>query len=112
LQQGLPAWLAWFDISFEVVIAICLVLGIFVPLLCLISLPILFASMWIYRRNGFYFSGGELSFRFCGLVRKSPRSFSAQALFGSNFQCGCSSRPYSASRSDLGASLNATHNQV
>jgi uncharacterized membrane protein YphA (DoxX/SURF4 family) len=60
LQQGLPAWLAWFDISFEVVIAVCLVLGIFVPLLCLISLPIFFASMWIYRRNGFYFSGGGI----------------------------------------------------
>ena len=60
LQQGLPAWLAWFDISFEVVIAVCLILGILVPLLCLISLPILFASMWIYRRNGFYFSGGGI----------------------------------------------------
>src|SRR5262249_28941467 len=51
LRQGLPGWLAWFDISFEVVVAVCLILGIFVPLLCLISLPILFASMWIYRRN-------------------------------------------------------------
>ena len=60
LQQGLPVWLAWFDISFEVVVAVCLVLGIFVPLLCLISLPILFASMWIYRRNGFYFSSGGI----------------------------------------------------
>jgi len=60
LQHGLPAWLAWFDISFEVVITVCLVLGIFVPLLCLISLPILFASMWIYRGNGFYFSGGGI----------------------------------------------------
>jgi putative oxidoreductase len=60
LQHGLPLWLAWLDISFEVVIALCLVLGIYVPLLCLISLPILFASMWIYRRNGFYFSGGGI----------------------------------------------------
>jgi uncharacterized membrane protein YphA (DoxX/SURF4 family) len=60
LQQGLPAWLAWFDISIEVVIVVCLILGIHVPLLCLISLPILFASMWIYRRNGFYFSGGGI----------------------------------------------------
>lgn len=60
LQQGLPAWLAWFDVSFEVVVAICLVLGIYVPLLCLISLPILFASIWIYRRNGFYFSSGGI----------------------------------------------------
>jgi putative oxidoreductase len=64
LQQGLPAWLAWFDISFEVVIAVCLILGIFVPPLCLISLPILFASMWIYRRNGFYFSGGGIELPF------------------------------------------------
>jgi len=50
LQQGLPAWLAWFDISFEVVTAVCLILGIFVPLLCVISLPILFASFF-GRRN-------------------------------------------------------------
>ena len=60
LQQGLPAWLAWFVISFEVVVAVSLVLGIYVPLVCLVSLPILFASMWIYRNNGFYFSGGGI----------------------------------------------------
>jgi putative oxidoreductase len=61
LQQGLPAWLAWFVVSFEVVVA-CLVLGIYVRLICLASLPILFASMWIYRRNGFYFSTGGIEF--------------------------------------------------
>jgi putative oxidoreductase len=60
LQQGLPAWLAWFVISFEVVIAVCLVLGVYVPLVCLVSLPILFASMWIYRNNGFYFSNAGI----------------------------------------------------
>jgi putative oxidoreductase len=60
VQQGLPAWLAWFDICFEVVVALCLVFGIFVSLLCLISLPILCASMWIYRKNGFYFSRGGI----------------------------------------------------
>jgi putative oxidoreductase len=59
-EQGLPAWLAWFVISFEVVIAVCLVLGIYVSLVCLVSLPILLASMWIYRRNGFYFTGGGI----------------------------------------------------
>ncbi len=32
LQQGLLAWPAWFDISFEVVTAVRLVLGIFLPL--------------------------------------------------------------------------------
>jgi putative oxidoreductase len=59
-KQGLPAWLAWFDISFEVVVAASLIFGIYVPLLCVISLPILFASMWIYRKNGFYFSSGGI----------------------------------------------------
>jgi uncharacterized membrane protein YphA (DoxX/SURF4 family) len=103
LQHGLPAWLAWFDISFEVVIAACLILGIFVPLLCLISLPILFASMWIYRRNGFYFSSGRIELPVCGRVRKSPRSYSALALFGSHFRRGNSSRLYSGSRSDCEA---------
>jgi len=77
LQLGLPAWLAWFDLGFEVVVAICLVVGIYVPLLCLVSLPILFASMWIYRRNGFYFSGGGIelpTFWACAQI--------AQALLG------------------------------
>jgi hypothetical protein len=37
-----------------------LVGGFCVPLLCLISLPILFASMWIYRKHGFYFSSGGI----------------------------------------------------
>jgi uncharacterized membrane protein YphA (DoxX/SURF4 family) len=59
-QQGLPAWLAWFVISFELVIAACLILGIFVSFICLISLPILFASMWIYRRNGFFFANAGI----------------------------------------------------
>jgi uncharacterized membrane protein YphA (DoxX/SURF4 family) len=61
-QQGLPTWLAWFVLRFEVVIASGLILGIGVPLLCLISLPILLASMWIYRKNGFYFVGGGIEF--------------------------------------------------
>lgn len=60
LKQGLPVWLAWFDVGFEIVVALCLLLGIYVPLLCLLSLPILFASMWIYRENGFYFSTGGI----------------------------------------------------
>jgi putative oxidoreductase len=59
-QQGFPAWLAWFVISFELVLAFCLVLGLYVPLVCLLSLPILFASMWIYRANGFYFSNAGI----------------------------------------------------
>ncbi len=59
-QQGLPTWLAWFVVSFEIVLAASLVLGTYVSLSCLVSLPILFASMWIYRRNGFYFSSGGI----------------------------------------------------
>jgi uncharacterized membrane protein YphA (DoxX/SURF4 family) len=60
LQHGLPASLAWFVVSFEIVVASCLLLGIYVPLLCLVSLPILLVSMWIYRANGFYFSSGGI----------------------------------------------------
>jgi len=63
-KQGLPRWLAWFVIYFEIVIALCLVLGLYVSLVCLASLPILLASMWIYRRNGFYFSGGGIELPF------------------------------------------------
>ena len=102
LQQGLPAWLAWFDISFEVVIAVGLVLGIYVPLLCLISLPILFASMWIYRRNGFYFSGGGIELPVLWACAQIAQSFSATALFGSHFRCGYSSQHYSVYPSDCG----------
>jgi putative oxidoreductase len=60
IKQGLPTWLAWFDISFEVVVAACLILGLFVPLVCLVSLPILFASMIIFAGNGFYFPLGGI----------------------------------------------------
>jgi uncharacterized membrane protein YphA (DoxX/SURF4 family) len=60
IQNHLPAWLAWFDISFEVVAAACLLLGIYVSLLCIVSLPILFASMLIYGGNGFYFPSGGI----------------------------------------------------
>jgi len=91
LQHGLPTWLAWFVVSFEVVVAVCLALGIYVPLLCLVSLPILFVSMWIYRGNGFYFRVEELNFPFSGLVRKSLRYSSALAPFGSHIQRGCHS---------------------
>ena len=59
-QQGLPVSLAWFVVSFEVVIAAGLILGVGVPLLCATSMPILLASMWIYRKNGFYFAGGGI----------------------------------------------------
>lgn len=60
LQQGLPAWLAWFVVIVEVVVAVCLVLVIYVSLVCLVSLPILFVSMWIYRGNGFFFASGGI----------------------------------------------------
>jgi uncharacterized membrane protein YphA (DoxX/SURF4 family) len=60
IQHGLPAWLAWFDASFEVIVAACLILRIYVPLVCLASLPILFASMIIYGGNGFYFPSGGI----------------------------------------------------
>jgi putative oxidoreductase len=60
MAHDLPAWLAWFDVSFEVVVAACFVLGIYVSLLSVVSLPILFASMYIYRANGFYFPGGGI----------------------------------------------------
>ena len=59
-RQGFPAWLAWFSVYFEIVVAVCLMLGIYVSFLCLISLPILFASVWIYREKGFYFSNGGI----------------------------------------------------
>jgi uncharacterized membrane protein YphA (DoxX/SURF4 family) len=54
LQQGLPAWLAWFDISFEVAIAVFLVLGIFVPLLCPLCFDVDISPEWVLffrRRN-------------------------------------------------------------
>jgi putative oxidoreductase len=60
--QGLPAWLAWFAISFEVLVAVGLILGVYVSVLCVLSLPILLASVWIYRKNGFYFSNGGIEF--------------------------------------------------
>lgn len=62
LHYGLPTWLAWFDVSFEIVVIFCLILGLYVPLICIISLPILVAGMVVYRTNGFYFSTGGIEF--------------------------------------------------
>ena len=59
-QNHLPAWLAWFDISFEVVVTACLILGLYAPLVCIVSLPILVASMIIFSGNGFYFPTGGI----------------------------------------------------
>ena len=102
-QHGLPVWLAWFDVGFEVVVALCLVLGVYVPLLCLISLPILFASMWIYRRNGFYFRPEVSSFRCYGRARKLPRLCSVQGLSAYQLASGWrSSQPRLVSGSNSG----------
>jgi len=57
---GLPAWLAWFDISFEVLVAVLLFTGVLFRIACLTSLPILIASMIIYGKNGFYFPSGGI----------------------------------------------------
>jgi putative oxidoreductase len=57
---GLPAWLAWFDISYEVLVAALLLSGMFFRFACLSSLPILIASMIIYGKNGFYFPSGGI----------------------------------------------------
>ena len=58
LHNGLPAWLAWCDVGAEVVITFCLIVGLYVPLMCIVSLPILIAGVVIYRGNGFYFPAG------------------------------------------------------
>lgn len=62
VHHGLPAWLAWFDIGFEVVVTLCLILGLYVPLVCIVSLPILAAGAIIYRAHGFYFVTGGIEF--------------------------------------------------
>lgn len=57
---GLPTWLAWFDISYEVLVVVLLLSGFLFRFACLSSLPILFASMFIYGKNGFYFPSGGI----------------------------------------------------
>lgn len=56
----LPVWLAWFDISFEVLVVLLLLSGFLFRLACLSSLPILFSSMIIFGKNGFYFTTGGI----------------------------------------------------
>jgi hypothetical protein len=56
----LPAWLAWFDISFEVLVAVLLFTGVLFRIACPTRLPILIASMIIYGKNGFYFPSGGI----------------------------------------------------
>jgi uncharacterized membrane protein YphA (DoxX/SURF4 family) len=60
LSQGLPVWLAWFDIGIELVFAAMLLTGAFYRLACIVSLPILGASIFIYGSNGFYFPTGGI----------------------------------------------------
>jgi putative oxidoreductase len=60
ISEGLPVWLAWFDISYEVLVAVLLLTGLFFRFACLSSLPILIASMIIYGKNGFYFPSGGI----------------------------------------------------
>lgn len=69
---GLPYWLAWFDISYEVLIVALLLLGALFRFACLSSLPILIASMIIYGKNGFYFPTGGIELPiFWALVQAS-----------------------------------------
>jgi len=69
---GLPTWLAWFDISYEVLIVVLLLLGTFFRFACLSSLPILIAAMIIYGKNGFYFPSGGIELPiFWALVQAS-----------------------------------------
>jgi putative oxidoreductase len=58
--NGLPSWLAWFDISYEVLIVALLLSGFLFRFACLSSLPILIASMILYGKNGFYFPSGGI----------------------------------------------------
>lgn len=60
VQHGLPAWLAWFDITIEIFIAAALLFGSFVRIGALLGIPILIASVWIFRGNGFYFPTGGI----------------------------------------------------
>jgi putative oxidoreductase len=60
IKNGLPAFLAWFDITMEVGIAACLVVGIFLWPVALLSTPIMLASIIIYSGNGFYFPSGGI----------------------------------------------------
>jgi putative oxidoreductase len=57
---GLPGWLAWFDVSYEVAITAMILTGTFLWIACVTSLPILIASMIIYGHNGFYFPTGGI----------------------------------------------------
>jgi len=80
LHNGLPAWLASFDISLEVVVALCLIFGLYVSLVCIMSLPIFFAAMIIYRTNGFYFLDGRIELPILGNCSDNPRANGSRAI--------------------------------
>jgi putative oxidoreductase len=81
IKQGLPAWLAWFDITFEVIVAVCLILGLYVPLVCIASLPILFASMIIFAGNGFYFPMGGIELPIFWALVQIVQAFLGPGMF-------------------------------
>jgi hypothetical protein len=94
-QQGLPASLAWFVISFEVVIAAGLILGVacryFVWPVC----PSFLRPCGSIARTDSISWAAASNSRSCGPSRKSSRSSSAPAHFGSHSRDGCGFRPYS-----------------
>jgi putative oxidoreductase len=70
MANGLPAWLAWFDTSIELVFAMLLLTGFFYRFATIASLPILIASIIIYGHQGFYFPTGGIEMPlFWGLIQ-------------------------------------------
>jgi hypothetical protein len=62
LRKRLARLVSLVDVSFEVIVTLCLILRLYVPLVCTVSLPILIAGMFIYRANGFYFVARGIEF--------------------------------------------------
>ena len=87
ISEGLPAWLAWFDISYEVLIAALLLSGAFFRFACLSSLPILVASMIIYGKNGFYFPTGGIELPILWALVQASLVFIGPGALSVRHQC-------------------------
>lgn len=62
IENRLPVWLAWFVVIIEPIFVLCIITNIYIPVVCLVGLPILLTSAWIYRKNGFFFAKGGMEF--------------------------------------------------
>jgi putative oxidoreductase len=56
---GLPSWLAYATMAFEIIAGVLLIAGVKTRLLAIASLPVLLGALWVHSGNGWVFSSAN-----------------------------------------------------